>query len=522
MKALIDSNYLTFPVNTKAEKKRLTITAENGSVYPLNLRLDSESPDFTAFIDVRRFRGTKVTLSVTPETELRFDTADSVDLPDLYREELRPRIHFTPKCGWLNDPNGLCFIDGTYHMFFQYNPGEPQWDNMHWGHAESPDLIHWEQREDAIFPDERGAIFSGSAVVDDKNRAGLGESGMPAVFLVYTKTEPFAQYISYSTDGLKTLAPLSDEPVLAHIVGANRDPKVVFCDELDCFVMALYLDENDYALFTSPDLRTWSELRRVTIPDECECPDLFPLCDQNGVRRWVLIGAHDRYVVGEFADGDFRVMTEPKRLHNGSTGYAGQTFCGLQGGRIVRVEWDRWGIEPIRFNGQMSVPAELSLIDEGGDLTLCAEPVRELETLFGRQKKYENVFVAPSKPFSTALCDSAYYIRISGKLPRTGRLEARIFGVEKAFSVDADGGVFTLSRESAPIPKTDGSFDVTLIVDRCSLEAFAFGGRIAVAAVNEDTVADRSLPTLELTATGGFALDEVEAIALRGIHSLAQ
>lgn len=144
--------------------------------------------------------------------EIPYTEADEMTLPDLYREPYRPQIHFTTKNGWINDPNGLVYLNGAYHLFYQHNPCEPKWNNMHWGHAVSTDLIHWKELDIALFPDRTGDMFSGSAIVDTQDLLGLQKDDVPSVLLYYTTTKPFSQYLAYSTDGLKTVQKYSTTP----------------------------------------------------------------------------------------------------------------------------------------------------------------------------------------------------------------------------------------------------------------------------------------------------------------------
>lgn len=169
MKITIKNNYLIFPVNSLATNKCLTFNMSGKTVYMLDIKIDYYNSDFYAYIDVSRFIGQTLDISVEPKIKLDFRVADEIDIDNLYSEPLRPQIHFTAKNGWLNDPNGLIYLNGTYHMFYQYNPAESNWGNMHWGHATSKDLVHWTEKKTALFPDDRGMMFSGSAILDEKN-----------------------------------------------------------------------------------------------------------------------------------------------------------------------------------------------------------------------------------------------------------------------------------------------------------------------------------------------------------------
>ncbi|MDD6800741.1 MAG: glycoside hydrolase family 32 protein, partial [Firmicutes bacterium] len=361
MEITIKNNYLIFPVNSFSTSKNLTFSQDDKPVYRLDIKIDYYNPNFHAYIDVSRFIGQMIDISVNPQMKLDFHVSDEIDINGLYNEPLRPQIHFTTKNGWLNDPNGLIYLDGIYHMFYQYNPAESSWGNMHWGHATSTDLVHWTEKKTALFPDDRGMMFSGSAISDQKNLLGKNTDNRKAALLYYTTTSPFSQCLSYSSDGFQTIEKYSCNPVIEHIEEANRDPKVVFCDELGCYIMALYLKGDVYCLFKSDNLVNWSELQRLSLPGDNECPDIFPLTDSNGNRKWIFIGAHSRYLVGEFKNGRFEPEQETISLQYGCSAYAAQTFSNLPCGRIVRIDWDRWGLPAYGFNGQMGIPTEMSL-----------------------------------------------------------------------------------------------------------------------------------------------------------------
>lgn len=200
---------------------------------------------------------------------------------ETYHELHRPQLHFSARKGWINDPNGLVFLDGVWHLFFQHNPESTVWGNMTWGHAVSDDLIHWRQLEHAMYPDEHGSMFSGSAVVDHGNTAGFGAGAL--VFL-YTAAGSFAkparqytQCLAYSTDNGQTLKKYQGNPVLNWIEADNRDPKIIWHAGTRRWVMVLYLNDDRYQLHTSSDLKTWAHLQDLRLEGDDECPD-FSLC----------------------------------------------------------------------------------------------------------------------------------------------------------------------------------------------------------------------------------------------------
>lgn len=515
MKIEITSKYLVFPVNSLAAVKRLSFYNADKTVYELEISIDSFNPDFYAYIDVSRFIGQTLDLSVCPEMRLEFRETDEMDIADLYREPLRPTVHFTAKNGWINDPNGLIYLDGTYHMFYQYNPAGTKWGNMHWGHAVSKDLLHWEEKDIALFPDDRGTMFSGCAVLDENNLLSKNDGGKKAALLYYTTTDPFCQNISYSTDGFETITEYEGNPTVPYIEHGSRDPKVVFCDELGCYIMALYVFEDVYCILRSDDLASWSEIQRFSLQGDNECPDIFPLCATDGSRKWVFIGAHGKYLVGGFINGKFVPEQEALAFHYDDTAYAAQTFSNLENGSVVRMVWDRWNLTAERFNGQMGIPAEMSLERIDGVYYLAANPIGEIESLYGKCARYANVALTCDDDFCADLEDTAYLLKIKGGKYERGKAEIEIFG--KKIGLDFGKNELSIGGERAPISLAGGGLDLTLIVDRCSIEAFADGGKIVLTCVCADSVCDRNLPRLVMRADIDADIEMIEINSLKSI-----
>src|SRR5207249_4140580 len=236
---------------------------------------------------------------------------EEIKTAPLYAETYRPQFHFTAQQNWHNDPNGLVYYKGEYHLFFQHNPFGINWGNMTWGHAISRDLVHWEQIANAIEPDRLGTIFSGSAVVDWKNTAGFQTGKEKPLEAIYTaagdtspesKVQPYTQCIAYSNDRGRTWTKYAGNPVLKHIVGGNRDPKVVWHEATHRWILALYLDGDKFAFFSSPDLKNWAHLHDINVPGCGECPDFFeiPVEGNKTERKWVWTAANGHYLVGTF------------------------------------------------------------------------------------------------------------------------------------------------------------------------------------------------------------------------------
>ena len=510
----IRSSYLIFPVNTLAVSKTLCLSDGGQPLYSLKIKLDYVSPDHHVYIDVSRFAGQTLQLSITPEMPLRFREADTMDLEDPYGQPLRPQIHFTTKVGWISGSCGLVFSDGVYHLCYQHNPAGSEWSNMHWGHAVSTDLIHWSEQPDVLFPDSRGMMYSGSAIVDERNVLGQNSDDRKAIALFYTTTQPFCQNLSWSTDGLKTITHHSKNPVVRHIECVNRDPKVVFCQELNCYLMVLHLQNSLYCFLRSTDLIHWTQHQRIHLESDNECPDFFPLCDEQGQRHWILIGANDHYLVGRFEGVRFVPEQETLFLSYG-TSYAGQTFSNMPGGRTVRMVWDRWHLPAREFSGQLGVPTELSLHTISGLYYLAANPIAELRQLITHSRCMQDTALSPEQPLHVDLQDAAQLLRIRAVHQSSGALSCRIFG--RSFRLDFAKNQLSLGDYSAPISVSGRDLDLTVIVDRCSMEFFIDGGVSQLTVLNQRTICDRNLPTLTLEAASALTLDTLEVHALQSI-----
>jgi fructan beta-fructosidase len=376
----ITQRYLHLPVKNGAAKKKVEVLRAGSVERFFDIELADGDADWWAFLDVSAWRGETLTVKVN---RLRDDSRglESISQGDeikggenLYREPLRPRYHFTAKRGWLNDPNGLVFYEGEYHLFFQHNPYGYEWGNMHWGHAVSRDLIRWQELGEALYPDKMGPVFSGSAVIDWKNTSGFGKDGQPPMVLAYTAAgNPAVQCLAYSTDRGRTVMKYDGNPVVKQITPGNRDPKIIWHEPTQRWVMTLYVgfDEtkdgkkttrHTIHFLNSPNLKDWT----VTSQTEgfFECPDFFELpVDGNAKnKKWVLMGASSEYMIGTFDGVKFTPGTAKLPGHRGKGFYAAQTFSDIPDGRRIMIGWLQAPSPGMPFNQCMSLPLELKLI----------------------------------------------------------------------------------------------------------------------------------------------------------------
>ena len=293
-----------------------------------------------------------------------------------YNELYRPQFHFTPEKNWHNDPNGLVYYDGEYHLFYQYNPNGKEWGYMHWGHAVSEDLIHWEHLPVAIYPDEDSkdkefcTAFSGSAIVDEKNLLAKQKGDNKTLVIFYTSKE-CGQRIAYSTDRGRTWEKFEGNPIIPYDETDDaRDPKVIWFEPSQKYVMVLYRKSTGeerskgVSFYTSENLIDWEYKSHVY--GYYECPDLVPLKVTNRPEetKWVLFDGDGTYLVGSFNGEEFTPETAKMKSDFGKNYYATQTWSNIPAddGRVIQIAWMRNGEFPgMPFNGQMTFPTELEL-----------------------------------------------------------------------------------------------------------------------------------------------------------------
>ena len=329
------------------------------------------------------------------------------------RDEIyRPQIHFTPSKNWMNDPNGMVFYDGIYHLYYQYNPKGDKWGNMSWGHATSPDLIHWEEQPVAILPNELGDIFSGSCVIDKENTAGYGEN---VFFALYTSSNPIQQQsIAYSVDKGQTFTNYPGNPVIPNDDDNLRDPKVFWYEKSKKWIMVLAKGwKKGVEIYGSKNLKTWEHLSTffLEIPGmsefQWECPELLEF-DYKNEKKWVLLvsvnprsellGSGTMYFVGNFDGNTFTAdpLDYPKWLDYGMDNYAGVTFSNF-GNRKVLIGWmNNWlygqDIPCSPWRSAMTLPRELKLIEFEDKPLLTNTVVEEIEKIAGSWKRVTDEF----------------------------------------------------------------------------------------------------------------------------------
>jgi len=433
---------------------------------------------------------------------------------------LRPRYHFTPPQNFMNDPNGLVFFDGEYHLFYQYNPFGNIWGHMSWGHAISRDLIHWEHLPVALYEADGVMIFSGSAVVDWKNTSGFGMHGEPPLIAIYTgHSTQQTQNIAYSTDHGQTWTKYAGNPVIDIGSAHFRDPKVIWHAPTEKWIMVTVLaNQQKILFFGSTDLKHWTRLSDFgpagIVDNEWECPDLIPMQveEQPDLQKWILKVDVNHSILGQYFIGHFDgtrfINDHPDnqvlRVDYGKDFYASQSWSDAPNGRHIWIGWmNNWDyanvIPTSPWRGLFSVLRELSLRQFPEGLRLMQQPIEELKQLRQLIYQFRDADVATvNHQLATLNLDMAQEIMIEvvlgtalefGIKTCNGENEAIRIGYDtqsQEMFVDrncAGDNAFSEKfggRHRAPLTPEQNKISLHIFVDSCTVEVFGNNGQSVI------------------------------------------
>ena len=505
--------YLLIPVQENAEMANVKVIADNKQVKTINIKLANNHIDYLVPLDLQEFAGEKslaldIHVNGTYRTDggiASFGCWKKMQFSDIYdisnREQYRPIYHHTPAYGWMNDPNGMFYKDGVWHLYFQHNPFGSQWENMTWGHSTSTDLVHWTFEGDPVQPDVWGAIFSGSAVVDKENTAGFGKD---AVVALYTSAaESQIQSMAYSTDNGKTFTKYEGNPVITSNVPDFRDPHMFWNEDIKKWNMILAAGQH-MEIYTSDNLKEWKLESSFGAEygnhgGVWECPDLMKMkVKGTDKEKWMLIcninpggpfgGSATQYFIGDFDGYKFVCDTKPevtKWMDYGKDHYATVTFDNAPEGRHVAIAWmSNWqyaNLVPTKqYRSCNSIPRDLGLFEYDGDIYCSVLPSPEM-TAARKTKK-------PGKAITEA-CE----LIVNPKRDVTIITLSNDKGEEVVMKYDAKAKTFSMDRTNSG--KMDFSTDfpavteaptfgkisqLRIFIDKSSIEVFDAEGKMAM------------------------------------------
>lgn len=505
--------YLLIPVQENAEMANVKVIADNKQVKTINIKLANNHIDYLVPLDLQEFAGEKslaldIHVNGTYRTDggiASFGCWKKMQFSDIYdisnREQYRPIYHHTPAYGWMNDPNGMFYKDGIWHLYFQHNPFGSQWENMTWGHSTSTDLVHWTFEDDPVQPDVWGAIFSGSAVVDKENTAGFGKD---AVVALYTSAaESQIQSMAYSTDNGKTFTKYEGNPVITSNVPDFRDPHMFWNEDIKKWNMILAAGQH-MEIYTSDNLKEWKLESSFGAEygnhgGVWECPDLMKMkVKGTDKEKWMLIcninpggpfgGSATQYFIGDFDGYKFVCDTKPevtKWMDYGKDHYATVTFDNAPEGRHVAIAWmSNWqyaNLVPTKqYRSCNSIPRDLGLFEYDGDIYCSVLPSPEM-TAARKTKK-------PGKAITEA-CE----LIVNPKRDVTIITLSNDKGEEVVMKYDAKAKTFSMDRTNSG--KMDFSTDfpavteaptfgkisqLRIFIDKSSIEVFDAEGKMAM------------------------------------------
>lgn len=517
--------YLLLPVQDNAPESKVYVVSDNQTASPaMNIRLARESVDYYVPIDLSAYpeKGLAIDIQGLPQNAICWEHIQLSDTYDMNnREKFRPLYHHTPAYGWMNDPNGMFYKDGVYHLYFQHNPYGSTWGNMTWGHSTSRDLVNWEFQGDPLLPDAWGTIFSGSCVVDYENTAGFGRG---AVIAFYTSAKSTAwgdsqsQSLAYSLDNGKTFTKYVGNPILTSQERDFRDPKVFWYAPDKHWVMILAVGQ-EMQIFSSKNLKEWKKessfgAKQGAHGGVWECPDLVQLpVEGSKEKKWVLIcnlnpggpfgGSAAQYFVGTFDGKKFtnESPTQTKWLDWGKDNYATVTWSNAPDGRCIALGWmSNWQYQAVlptsQYRGSNTLARDLTLYKENGDYFLKSAPSPEIESLRGEKVSVPSFKVSDTYEINSLLehNDGAYEIEMTVKNSGASKIVFSLLNAkdekiymyynvpQKQFVMDrSESGLTDFSKDFpavtvAPVGDTD-IIRIRLFIDKSSIEVFGEDGK---------------------------------------------
>ncbi|MFV0591729.1 MAG: 2,6-beta-D-fructofuranosidase [Draconibacterium sp.] len=485
----VTKRYLNFPVEHAQERQRMNMKIPGTDDRSFVIRLSDGNPDYWVFCDVSAFIGKTIEIEYpgTVKGWNKIYQSDKISGADsLYQETKRPQFHFTTRRGWINDPNGLVFYAGEYHLFYQHNPYERDWENMHWGHAVSKDLLHWEELPDALYPDEMGTMFSGTATVDFENTSGFKTGKEEVIVAAYTTDSPDneVQCIAYSNDRGRTFTKYEGNPVIdskAKWGTKNlRDPKIFWHKASQKWVMVLF-EKTGMSFYNSDNLKDWSFQSHIL--GFWECPEFFelPVDGNQANKKWVLYGASGTYMLGTFDGKKFTPETDKLMYFRGKM-YAAQTFNNIteQDGRRIQIGWGQIDQKGMPFNSMMMFPTEFTLQTTREGVRLFSEPIAEIEQLHAKSFKWENLSKDEANEKLRDLKGDIFHVKMKVKLLDGTSLGLKYNG-NSILHYDMNGNnlndVFYGGNQLE-----DLTFYYEILIDRTSVEIFADHGKFSLIA----------------------------------------
>ena len=495
-----ESKYVLLPVEEKAENASVrVINKNNQTTRRPNVRLAVDNVDYYVPLEIKDgqtldiiFTGDRRKTGPIKDFACWKEMKFSNDFDTTNREKFRPSYHHTPLYGWMNDPNGMFYKDGEWHLYYQYNPYGSLWENMTWGHSVSKDLIHWEALPLAIEADAIGTIFSGSCVVDKNNTAGFGKD---AIIAFYTSAaESQTQSMAYSTDGGRTFTKYDKNPVVTFNAPDFRDPKVFWYEGTNRWIMMLAVGQ-EMQIWSSANLKDWNKESSFGSEYGChggvwECPDMLKIGD-----KWVLIcninpggpfgGSATQYFVGDFDGKKFTCESMPKVtkwLDYGKDHYATVSFSNAPDGRITVLAWmSNWQyanqVPTKQFRSANSIARDLGLFKDGEETYVSVTPSKEMLAVRGAKIK---------KPSAT--CE--IIVDVKGTMELT---LSNAKGEQVVMNYDAQKQTFAMDRTKSGDSSFSEAFSATTVapthgimkqlrifIDNCSIEAFASDGKMAM------------------------------------------
>jgi sucrose-6-phosphate hydrolase SacC (GH32 family) len=510
-------HYLNLPIQTGAAKHLVELVQNGLVVREMNVELADTATNFWAFLDLTPFQGQELLARVDSQlatsnqlAEYFIQTNTIITDTPIYQESLRPIYHYTARRGWVNDANGMVYYKGEYHYCYQHNPYGWAWDNMHWGNAVSTDLVHWTELPEALYPDNLGTEFSGSAIVDWNNSAGFGTNALVAFFSAaggenrMSIGQPSTQCMAYSLDLGRTWIKYTNNPVVPNLAAGNRDPKVIWYAPGNKWVMVLFLINNDFAILSSTDLRNWTQTSTFTFTNAYECPELFPLPVDGNTNdvKWVFYTNLGHYYIGGFDGNTFTPQYGPFSIRGANNFWAGQTFNNMptNDNRRILMANGNQSYQGMPFNQPVIFPVELTLVTTAGTPMMCANPVHEISLLrtstnsWPGQAMPNGADVLPGLTGEACELDAVFQPGAATQIALSVRGDAVVY--------DNVAHQVTCSGLSQPLSPSNGIVRLHILVDRGILEIYGNGGLLYMPANVNPT--SGALP-LSLVATGNGA-----------------